>query len=114
MDLNIRHTNTVKIIELAGSMDWASSAHIRNAMLAATAEKPARVVINMNRVNTLDAGGLSVLVLGLKWARENKGDLCLCELQSSVRMIFELTRFDKMFEIYISEEDAILAVSRHD
>jgi sigma-B regulation protein RsbU (phosphoserine phosphatase) len=52
------------------------------------------------------------LVMGLKRARENQGNLCLCEMQAPVRMIFELTRFDKVFEIYIREEDAVLAAAK--
>jgi len=39
------------------------------------------------------------------------GDLYICGLQQPVRIIFELTRLDKFFEIFPAEEDAIAAFS---
>ena len=50
-----------------------------------------------------------MLVQGMKRCRERDGDLRLCALQQPVRMIFELTRLDRAFEIYQSEEDAVQA-----
>jgi anti-sigma B factor antagonist len=52
---------------------------------------------------------MATLVQGMKRCREKEGDLRLSELQQPVRMIFELTRLDRAFEIFNSERDAILA-----
>ena len=54
---------------------------------------------------------LSALVEGMKRSRQLEGDLRLCNLQQPVRMIFELTRLDRAFEIFSSEEEAIQAFS---
>lgn len=113
MDVTVKFAGNVKILELAGSLDWSGSPRFRQAVIDATTGQPAHVVVNLRKVDFLDSTGLSALVLGLKRARENQGNLCLCSLQSPVRMIFELTRFDKVFEIFIDEEDAVLAVERH-
>ena len=47
----------------------------------------------------------------MKRARQRDGDLRLCCLQRPVRMIFELTRLDKAFEIFAGEDEAIQAFS---
>jgi anti-anti-sigma factor len=111
MDVKIRHEGSVKILELEGNLDRYSAHLVRQAVIEATTGQTAQVVINLRKVNFLDSSGLSALVSGLKRARENQGDLCLCDLQSPVRMILELTRFDKVFEIFVSEEDAVLAAA---
>ena len=111
MDVNVRYVENVIILELAGSLDWSTASQMRQAVVDAMTGQPAQVVVNMQEVYFLDSSGLAALVLGLKRARENRSNFCLCALQSSVRMIFELTRFDKIFEIFVNEEDAILAVA---
>lgn len=111
MYVKVRNADKVNILELAGKLDLYSAPHFRQAVLEATSANLAQVVVNLREVTQLDSSGLSALVLGLKRARENQGNLCLCCLQSPVRMIFELTRFDKVFEIFVREEDAVLAAA---
>jgi anti-anti-sigma factor len=112
MDVKTRSIDSVKILDLEGSLDLSSALCVRQAVFDVTEEPPAHVVVNLRGVSIMDSSGLSALVLGLKRARENQGNLCLCGLQSHVRMIFELTRFDQIFEIFTNEEDAILAAAR--
>jgi anti-sigma B factor antagonist len=45
----------------------------------------------------------------MKHSRERNGELRLCGLQQPVRMIFELTRLDRVFEIFPNEEEALRA-----
>ena len=111
MVVRVRHVESVIIVDLAGSLDRATAPRVRQALIEATAEIPAQVVVNLGEVHYLDASGLSALVLGLKRAFKNQGAFCLYGLQSPVRMIFELTRFDKIFEIYNLEEDAVKAAA---
>lgn len=102
--------NIIKL-ELAGSLDKRSAPQVRQAIFHAVSGQPLQVIINMRGVNSVDASGLSALVSGLRYAQENRVQLCLCDLQSPVRMIFELTRFDKVFDIFVSEEDDSMAVA---
>ena len=111
MDINIRYVENVTILELAGSLDVSNAHQLRQAMIEAISEESAQLVVNLRDLYFIDSSGLAALVLGLKRAREYEGNLCLCSLQSPVRMIFEMTRFDKVFEIFVGEEDAVLAAA---
>jgi anti-sigma B factor antagonist len=111
MNVKTRFVDNVIILDLEGSLDRLSALQVRQAVIDVTKEQPVHVVVNLKGVDRMDSSGLSVLVLGLRRARENQGNFCLCSLQSPVRMIFELTRFDKVFEIFINEEDAVLAAA---
>jgi anti-sigma B factor antagonist len=112
MNIVSRQADGVTIVVLAGRFDAHEVAQVRGALEQAAdvpAGTPARVVVNLAEVNFIDSSGLACLVQGMKRCREHKGDLFLCTLQQPVRIIFELTRLDKAFGIYASEQEAVAA-----
>lgn len=111
MDIKVRHMENVTVLELAGSLDVSNAHQIRQTLIDAASGESAQVVVNLRDLYFVDSSGLATLVQGLKRAREHQGNLCLCSLQSPVRLIFEMTRLDKVFEIFITEEDAVLAAA---
>lgn len=100
-------SDQIKIVALSGSFDRSNADSIRQKLIQVTAKPPALVIVNLSRVDFIDSTGLATLVYGVKQARLMKGDLRLCGLKSSTRIIFELTRMDKVFEIFLTEQDAI-------
>lgn len=111
MELHDRSQAGVKILALEGSFDTYTAEPIRRWLDESTRSAPAQVVINLSNVEFMDSTALSTLVQGMKRAREKGGELYLCGLQSPVRLIFELTRLDRVFEIYVTEEDAVQAIA---
>ena len=109
MDLNTRTIGNVKVLELSGSFDAYNASHARQWFEDVTSDGTKNIVVNLNRVSFLDSTALSTLVQGLKRSRTVQGDVRLCGLQQPVRMIFELTQLDRVFEIYPCEEDAVQA-----
>jgi anti-sigma B factor antagonist len=101
--------NNVKVLTLTGRFDALTSPQIQTWMEEAVNSKPAYIVVNVGAVNFVDSTALSTLVTGMKRARQADGDVRLCKLQQPVRMIFELTRLDKAFEIFPGEDEAIQA-----
>lgn len=67
----------------------------------------AQLLIDLEKVNFLDSIALATLVQGMKRCREHGGDLYLCSLQKPVRVIFELTRLDKAFQIFEGRDQAL-------
>jgi anti-sigma B factor antagonist len=62
-------------------------------------------VIDLAEVNFMDSSGLVPLVKGLKAARQSGCRLVLCNVQTPVRLILELTQLDSVFEIFDTYED---------
>ncbi len=56
-------------------------------------------LIDMNKVDLLDSSGLFYLVTNLSAVRSNGYRVIISNLQPSVRIIFELTQLDSVFEI---------------
>lgn len=112
MELNLRSADNVKILELAGRFDTYTAGEVRQWIDDAMAEDPANIVVNMQGVDFVDSTALATLVQGVKNCRQRDGDLRLCEVQQSVRMVFELTRLDRFFEIFPQENEAIKAFNK--
>jgi anti-sigma B factor antagonist len=111
MHFRIHSTESVQIIELSGSFDAQHAPQARQWIDQVLSHEPARVVVDLREVHFLDSTGLSTLVQGMKRSREANGELRLCGLQQPVRMIFELTRLDRVFEIFSTQEEAVEAFS---
>jgi len=65
------------------------------------------LVIDLKEVLFIDSSGLGVLVSGYKNASILHGSLKLSNLQSQVKSMFELTRLQRVFDIFITVDDAL-------
>ncbi len=114
MDMKINSSGSVEVLSLTGRFDSQTAPRVLAWLNETIDEQHNRIVVNLENVSFVDSTALSTLVHGMKGTRAKAGDLCLSGLQQPVRIIFELTRLDRVFDIYNSEEDAVqaLAVSK--
>lgn len=94
------------VLQLKGRFDAHEVEPVRVWMQEQVLLDRVKFIVNLEGVNFIDSTALSTLVRGLKHCREKQGDLHLCNLQQPVRVIFELTRLDKAFDIFATEEEA--------
>jgi anti-sigma B factor antagonist len=109
MELSSIQSSTVNVLKMSGSFDIYTAGEVREWIEKSTEKSPANIVVDMEEVDFIDSTGLATLVQGLKHAREMDGDIRLSGVQQPVRMVFELTRLDKVFEIYAQQTDAVQA-----
>ena len=111
MDLQSKSIDNIKVLTLTGRFDALTSPKVQSWLEDVSKYQPAQIVVNLSGVNFIDSTALSTLVAGMKRARQAGGDLRLCKLQQPVRMIIELTRLDKAFEIFPGEEETVQSFS---
>jgi anti-sigma B factor antagonist len=109
MELRSQIKDNVQILSLSGSFDTYTNSQARQWLEQAAKQPPAYIVVDLSKVQFLDSTALYTLVHGMKRSREAGGDMHLCGLQQPVRMIFELTRLDRVFEIFQNQEEAVQA-----
>ncbi len=96
------------ILDLTGDIDLAHSPVMRKALLGEIKEKHTpKVLLNLKSVRYIDSSGIASLVEGLKASRDQGSRLILFGLNPSVREVMELSRLQKIFEIYENEEQAL-------
>jgi anti-sigma B factor antagonist len=68
-----------------------------------------KVVLDLSAVKFVDSSGLGVLISCFYLLNDRQGDFKLCALSKTVRALFELMRMHRLFNIYDSSEDAVMA-----
>jgi len=97
----------ITIVELSGRFDAHDAPDFVKWMDAQGQDQPHYLLVDLAEVNFIDSTALAALVRGLKRYRQTQGDLLLCSLQNPVRIIFELTRMDRAFQIHPNREAAL-------
>lgn len=65
-----------------------------------------RIVLNLANVEFMDSSGLGTIVACYK-KMQGLGEMLFCEMQPSVKTIFELTHMDRIFLIFDTLEDCL-------
>jgi anti-anti-sigma factor len=86
-------------------------AFLRDVQPLITADRP-QVVFDLSAVKQLDAAGVDVLLQCMSEIMKRDGDLKLAALSPHAAVILELTRTDRLFEIYETAADAVRSFSR--
>lgn len=71
-----------------------------------------QIVFDCSQVRQMDAAGVEMLLHCLAEVMKRDGDLKLAALSPQAAVVLELTRTDRLFEIYDSSSDAVLSFSR--
>jgi len=101
-----KQNNDVTILDINGDIDINSSPEMREAFENIANAKTMKVVINLNEVSYVDSSGLATLVEMLKKTRSYGGKMRLASLAPKVKSLFEITKLEKLFDIFDTEEDA--------
>lgn len=98
------------IVRPCGSLNAANAAEFQQTLSAVVlSEQNDALIIDMSQVEALDSAGLMALVSTLNLAKANQKRLSLCSISTSVRIVFELTQLDRVFEIFENVSTAELA-----
>ncbi|MDY7005605.1 MAG: STAS domain-containing protein [Cyanobacteriota bacterium] len=89
-------------------LDLAGANAIKHQFISLLETKYNLWIIDMANVEFIDSSGLSALVIGLKKAREHGYSLAICNLNPTVRLVFEITQLDRIFQIFNTIDDVFL------
>lgn len=108
MEISARQSEGGVILDLSGDIDLAHSPVMRKALLLEIKDKHTpKVFLNLKNVRYIDSSGIASLVEGLKASRDQGSRMILYGLNSTVREVMELSRLQRIFEIYDNEEQAL-------
>ncbi len=92
------------VLRPQGSLNATSGLEFERELISALSQDDGLILlIDFEQVQSLDSAGLITLVYGLKIAHRQGRRLCLCSVSPRVRIIFELTQLDSVFEIFESQ-----------
>jgi anti-sigma B factor antagonist len=84
----------------------ATADFLREVEILLKADHP-RMVFDFAEVRQIDSAGVDMLLHCLQQAIKRDGDLKLCSIAPEVAVILELTRVDRLFEMFENVADAV-------
>ncbi|MDF5734146.1 MULTISPECIES: STAS domain-containing protein [unclassified Nostoc] len=94
----------VKVIKLIGNLNATTSQDFRQNITDILVTGAKIVLVDFQDVTFMDSSGLGALVLAFKTLRAADTKLVLCSINEQVRILFELTNMDKVFEIFPNQD----------
>ena len=107
MEITVREEGNVTILNLNGRLDLATGWTLKEQIKKLFEKEKTSIHINLSEVEFINSSGLGVLVSIMKETRLKKGRLTLSNLASYVQEIFEITQLSHIFEIFVTEKEAI-------
>ncbi|MEH1865192.1 MAG: STAS domain-containing protein [Nostoc sp.] len=95
----------VKLLELSGILDGIRGNELRrevNDILLAGADI---LLLDMKEVKFIDSSGLGALVSAMQMTRNANTKLFVCSISDQVRMLFELTKMDRIFKTFADQDE---------
>jgi anti-sigma B factor antagonist len=98
-------SSSIKVIQPSGILDGTQALQFRQEIAEAVQGGVEIIVVDFKNVTFMDSSGLGALVLSLKTVRSGGAKLFLCSINEQIKMLFELTNMDRVFEIFSSREE---------
>jgi anti-sigma B factor antagonist len=97
----------VPVVAAPEEIDITNAPELRSALLAAAADRPGTLVVDMTRTRFCDSSGLHALLAAHKRAQAEGGELLLVMPNAAVLRVFAVTGIDCMIPNFTSLEDAL-------
>jgi anti-sigma B factor antagonist len=107
MKIETEDRDGIQVVRLEGRIDANTTTKVEEKMFAMVDEGVTRLVINFEKLDFISSAGLRTLLSTAKRVREAKGDLKVCNLNSNVQEVFDITGFSTLFSVSQSEDEAL-------
>ena len=108
MKINKREKSGVTILDVEGKVTIGKGdVVLREAVLQAIGEGPAKLLINLGDVTTIDSSGVGELVSAYTTVTNRGGKLKLVNMPPKVSDILQITQLITVFEAFETEDEAV-------
>ncbi|GAB4192377.1 MAG: hypothetical protein Fur006_36700 [Coleofasciculaceae cyanobacterium] len=103
MTIAIRDSQ-LTILQPSGHINVANVTEFQQQLTSAVTSSQNAILVDMQRVESLDSAGLMSLVCAFRLAQSLDRRFSICSVTPPIRMIFELTQLDGAFEIFTNRD----------
>jgi anti-anti-sigma factor len=95
----------VKVVQPSGLLDSTRAFQFREEINEYVANNAEIIIVDFQDVTFMDSSGLGALVMALKTVRTAGGQIFVCSINEQIRLLFELTNMDRIFDIFPNREE---------
>ncbi len=107
MELITERRGDVLLIRIAtAALDLATSGDFRESVTPLI-EHERKVIFDLTDIGFIDSSGLGIFISCMRKLQGRGGDLKMCGMSSTVRMVFELVRMHKVVDICNDRDEAV-------
>jgi anti-sigma B factor antagonist len=90
------------VVSVMGEVDGATAPGLERKLVAVAEEQPGELIVDLRGCRFFDSMALKVLLATKRRLEQSNRRLALVVSNSNLMRIFQITRFDELFEIYPS------------
>jgi anti-sigma B factor antagonist len=107
MELKIRKSAEIYIIDVLGEMDLYNSYKLKELLMKMVEKKIERFIINLEDVEYIDSSGIGALIYITSTIKKMNLKLIVTNVHGSVKKVIELTKLSGFFPILPTMEEAV-------
>ena len=109
MNLSLEKINRFTVLTIAEErIDAHNSAEFKAYLLQVIDSGETNLVVQLAQVRFIDSSGLGALLAAHKHMLAKAGQFALANIQPQVLSMFELTRLNRVFDIYADFQEALI------
>ncbi len=107
MKINQSERDGFTVISIAGELDINSSPRLREAFQPFCQQSAHNIIVDFAELSYVDSSGLATFIEILQRLKKQGGSLAFVQVPEKIRNLFEVTKLDKLFSIYHTQDEAI-------
>jgi len=104
---------SAEILELLGDIDLNEKPRVTAELEPLIERQITGIVIDLSQVPYIDSSGLAIFIDALQRVQQYGGKLALAGLRDNVKLVFQISKLDKVFQIFDNAQSALEAVGDH-
>ena len=97
----------IHLLKLNGPLSGPVAEEIKQTIKGIYDQGAKHIIVNLEEVPFIDSRGLAVLAVALKSPGYDGRTFCLVAPQPQPKLVFELTGFDRIFQIFDNVAEAV-------
>lgn len=98
----LKSSGRVIVISLIGDLN--SKSDLDEKIVQAVNEKPDAIALNCKNLKNIDSTGLGTLIGILKKLKDASIEMAICDINSDINSIFDITKLNHYFKVTTLEE----------
>ena len=97
------------VVSLVGRVDASNSKELEEQCINFISNGETKMILDLTEVNYVSSAALRVFLLAAKRMSAVKGTVRLCGLSSTLRDVFDISGFSKLFVITATVQEALVS-----
>jgi len=107
MQMTINDENDITVIAFSGNLETNTAPDAEEEINALIEKGAKKILINFENLGYISSSGLRLLLMTGKQLQSREGSLRICNMNITVKEVFDMSGFGVLFNIFETESEAM-------